>query len=222
MNSILLRAILVMACVFCGLLGFVVGERLAADEVYANRPDDCQVMASVADADAEQDPSEAGARVNLAMCESAKSEMQASLQALTLQKARLLEDLEFYRGLTEPDNQNARSVRVYTAEISPLSGDRVVLRVVLARAESLATKVQGELQLSIRGMSGSEVSDVLVTDLLIGKSPPTTFAFSNFFEWEAELKLPSGFQPDRLLVGVEIKGRRKPLLKSWLWSELES
>lgn len=215
------RVIAVMACVFCGLLGFVVGESNRPADVGGEvAAEDCPIS-NVAHSEAMEDAELGGTRSELVMCEAAKVGLSASVQELTLEKARLLEDLEFYRGLTDPVEPGERSVRVYRVGVAPLGGGRVLLSLILARAESLATKSKMTLRVSVRGVQEGNVRTIPLNELVVGEAPSTTFSFSHFHEWEAELKLPAGFTPDRLIVSIHSKGRKKPLLKSWLWSELE-
>ncbi|MEN8718850.1 MAG: DUF6776 family protein [Oceanococcaceae bacterium] len=217
-RSIPASAVVAMLCAFCGLLGYVAGE-------WRGRQSGPEVAAPVAlpstgvpfaPSSAPKCPTEP-----LLECEAAREALTESVAELTSARARLREDLEFYRGLV--DNRQAdNSVRLHDAEWVALSDDRVLLRLTLVRAGPGQNELEAHLKVVLRGTMDGEVREVLVDRLAIGRAPDLTISLKNFREWEAELRIPVSFVPDRLIVELRRSARSKPVVKSWAWSTLES
>ncbi len=53
-----------------------------------------------------------------------------------------------------------------------------------------------------------------------GETPEPSFRFKYFQQLEGYLTLPDGFSPTRLLVTLEAKGQRKPVIRKYSWLEL--
>ena len=212
-------AVTAMVCALSALIGYVVGEHQATQRTPVAAPvenemileDDVPVEALSCDT----------SEAELLECQTARESLRSSVAQLTQDRAELREDLEFYRGLVDL-RQAERGVRAYKAEVFPLQGNRSLLRVVLVRTGAKAVEVSGQMVLRLRGTQGDDVTDVFVDRLAVGVVPSLNFAFSNFHEWEAELRLPESFQPERLIVELTIEGAAKPLVESWAWSEIKS
>jgi hypothetical protein len=158
---------------------------------------------------------------NLTRCETARASLRESVAELTAQRARLREDLEFYRGLVDPEN-SAGGVRLHAVEWYPLADARVMLRAVLARAGGSRGVATGRMEFRLRGREGDQVREYPVAELVAGPTPGASYRFSRFQEWEAELRVPQAFEPERLIALITPQDSRDTVVKSWAWPALEA
>lgn len=210
-----------LLCAASALLGFVVGERqattagaVASDPVQPSTPGAApESSANLSDLNADQR--------NLTRCETARASLRESVAELTAQRARLREDLEFYRGLIDPENSPG-GVRLHAVEWYPLADARVMLRAVLARSGAPRGVATGRMEFRLRGREGDQVREYSVTELLAGPTPGVNYRFSRFQEWEAELHMPAAFEPERLIALITPQDNNDTVVKSWAWPALEA
>lgn len=126
-----------------------------------------------------------------------------AMQAKILQQQ---EDLAFYRGIVSSDQQ--ADLRIQNFELSQ-SADSTsyLLKLVLAQAIRNDRKVSGQVELSVEGKRDGEPLTLGLRDLLAGDRQQDTmrFAFKYFQNLEANLVLPEGFAPDRVIVRLTPK-----------------
>ena len=139
---------------------------------------------------------------------------------LTSEQAELRAELEFYRGLMRADG-DSEGLRLHRVEWSALDSERVLLRAVLVRAGPQNRVVEGTLAMRLRGRRGDKVVETPISELLAGPPPAERFRLRHFQEWEAELRLPRGFTPERLIATIDPRGA-VPIVKSMPWADLEA
>lgn len=208
-------------CATSALIGFVLGEQQSTsvplDRVSlpnnAGQTDVTEQAASSADLSSELR--------DLTRCETARASLRESVAELTAQRARLREDLEFYRGLVDPENSPG-GVRLHAVEWYALAGARVMLRAVLARSGGSRGVATGRMEFRLRGREGEQVREYPIAELAAGPTPGAEYRFSRFQEWEAELGIPSAFQPERLIALITPQGSDDTVVKSWAWPALEA
>ena len=130
------------------------------------------------------------------------------------------EDLAFYRGIVA--DQQA-GLRVQDFEL--LAGNEASsfsLRLVLAQAMRASQRISGSVELQVEGVQNGESLTLGLAELgVVGEQRKslTGFSFRYFQNLEADLVLPEGFAPERVIVTLRPKGARaKPLEKTYDWA----
>ncbi|MCC5794151.1 MAG: hypothetical protein JJT85_05365 [Chromatiales bacterium] len=123
----------------------------------------------------------------------------AELQATVIAQQ---EDLAFFRGLvSEPgDGEGPRIQNVVIAV--GLAPDSYTVQVVLSQPMGQQQRVSGHLELDVEGTLGERLAVLGLAELSLDESGPERlgFAFRYFQNLEADLRLPDGFLPARLVV----------------------
>lgn len=129
------------------------------------------------------------------------------------------EDLAFYRGIVA-DQQTG--LRVQDFELQ--AGDKVSsfnVRLVLAQAMRATQRISGSVDLRVEGVRDGQPITLSLAELGIEgeqKKSLAGFSFRYFQNLEADLVLPEGFAPERVIVTLRPKGpRAKPLEKTFDW-----
>lgn len=207
-----------MCCALSALVGYVVGEGQASTDGLAAltaRVDEADTTDSKAYGEGQLCPPEP-----LQECEAGREALRESVSDLTRRQARLREDLEFYRGLVDA-GQADDAVRLHQARWVSLGGDRILLRVLMVRGGGASAELPVKLAVKLRGMVSGAVRELRVDRLVVGAVPQLAFELRGFHEWEAEIRLPADFKPDRLIAELTPGKRKRPIVESWLWSEIE-
>ncbi len=130
------------------------------------------------------------------------------------------EDLAFYRGIVA-DQQTG--LRVQDLEL--LAGDNASsfsLRLVLAQAMRASQRISGSVELQVEGVRDGEPLTLGLAELGVvaeQRNALAAFSFRYFQNLEAELVLPEGFAPARVIVKLTPKGKlAKPLKKTFEWA----
>jgi hypothetical protein len=128
------------------------------------------------------------------------------------------EELAFYRGIVGGPGSSGIQVRDFSLHL--LSSSAVQLRFVLTRLERAGQSVRGRVEVRIEGVRSGrpaslDLSSLATTDA--GRS--LSFDLRYFQEMQAELKVPDGFAPQRVVIRVlPANGRMKPSVESYPWS----
>jgi hypothetical protein len=152
--------------------------------------------------------------------EEAYSQVEQRLTGLQDEILAQREDLAFYRGIVA-DQQTG--LRVQDFEL--LAGDvasSYSLRLVLAQAMRASQRISGSVELQVEGIRNGEPLTLGLTELgVVGEQRKSlaAFSFRYFQNLEADLVLPEGFAPQRVIVTLRPKGNRaKPLEKTYDWA----
>lgn len=129
------------------------------------------------------------------------SELQGEVQARE-------EELQFYRSILSPEDR-LPGLRVERTDLRLLPSGGFVLRLVVVQAMRQSNRLEGEVQLLLRGRSGDEEQVLALAEWLSESSRSVDFGFSfrYFQELEWEFRLPEGFVPERLQVELLPGGR---------------
>ena len=142
-----------------------------------------------------------------------ESERQAEL-------GRLQSELDFYRRLSGTSGTQA-GLDIYRAEIIPTESDQV-FQFVLTLTQNIrrAAIISGQARLDIEGILDDHPITLGWSQVSEEEMPEPVFRFKYFQQLEGYLTLPRGFSPTRLLVTLEAKGQRKPIVRDYEWNEL--
>jgi hypothetical protein len=106
-----------------------------------------------------------------------------------------------------------------------LTGDEVSsfsLRLVLAQAMRASQRISGSVELRVEGVQDDKPLTLGLAELGVDDEQRKSlagFSFRYFQNLEADLVLPEGFAPTRVIVTLRPKGSRaKPLEKTFDWA----
>jgi len=130
------------------------------------------------------------------------------------------EDLAFYRGIVA--DQQA-GLRVQDLEmLAGADGSSFSLRLVLAQAMRASQRISGAVELQVEGVRDGKPLTLGLTELGVNaeqRKALAGFAFRYFQNLEADLVLPEGFTPERVIVKLIPKGKRaKSVEKTFDWA----
>jgi len=152
--------------------------------------------------------------------EEAYSQVEQRMTDLQDEILEQREDLAFYRGIVADQKTGLR-----IQDLELLVGDdewSFRLRLVLAQAMRASQRISGSVELQVEGVRDGKPLTLGLTELgVIGEQRKAIagFSFRYFQNLEADLQLPEGFAPARVIVKLTPKGKRaKPLKKTFDWA----
>lgn len=167
-------------------------------------------------------------RVQLAAGEEAKlaqvrerSELARSIGDLQAQLARAQQDLQFYRGITNPQAAQDRAVVVQQFAVAAKDATRrhFALRFTLAREARSDENVSGAVGLTIDGTLSGAAASVELAAISDAKARQIPYNFRYLANFEHPVTLPAGFEP--LRVTLEIRPARagvSPYRRTFVWN----
>lgn len=143
----------------------------------------------------------------------------AELQATILKQQ---EDLAFYRGIVSADQDTG--LRIQDFELLRGANDSSFsLRLVLAQALRNDKRISGHVELNVEGKRDGEPLSLDLADLAAEATEGARidFSFRYFQNLQAELVLPKGFAPERVIVKLKPTGKSvKAVEESFDWPAL--
>jgi hypothetical protein len=135
-------------------------------------------------------------RATYAQVETTLGDLQAQIQAQE-------EELVFYRGIVSPQDRIA-GLRIQSLEALPSDGERrYVVRLLLVQAIVHSRRVSGDVKLQLEGIQDGQIASFDAAELVVPGEPyDMAYEFRYFQGLEAELALPSGFEPQRMTVEI--------------------
>jgi hypothetical protein len=150
--------------------------------------------------------------------------VEATLSDLQRKIQEQSEAIAFYRGIVSPSD-GGRGLRVQDLRLTKGKEDRQYhLRLVLVQVMQHDRSVKGEVDFSIEGAQDGAAVTYALEQLL----PPDAdgnwpFSFRYFQDFDRELVLPEGFEPET--VNIEVISRTKSIAsvkQSFLWATGQS
>lgn len=143
-----------------------------------------------------------------------ESERQAEL-------GQLQSELDFYSRLAGTGGAQS-GLDIYRAEVIPTDSTRV-FQFILTLTQNIrrAAIISGRARVDIEGTMDDRPMTLYWSQVSDGETPEPSFRFKYFQQVESYLTLPEGFSPIRLLVTLEAKGQRKPVIRNYNWNELK-
>jgi len=135
-------------------------------------------------------------RATYAQVETTLGDLQAQIQAQE-------EELVFYRGIVSPQDRIA-GLRIQSLEALPSDGEgRYVVRLLLVQAIVHSRRVSGAVKLQLEGIKDGQMASFDAAELVVPGQPyDMGYEFRYFQGLEAELALPVGFEPQRMIVEI--------------------
>jgi hypothetical protein len=147
----------------------------------------------------------------------AYSQVEQQLAALQAKLIEQQEELAFYRGIVGGGSKGG--VRVQDFALTA-AAEGVRLRFVLAHAERAERDVRGELQIRVEGTRAGRIVSVDLASLAAKPSSvPRSFGFRYFQDIVADLRTPTDFAPQRVVIRILPATRGiKASVESFPWS----
>ncbi|HEX5787939.1 MAG TPA: DUF6776 family protein [Woeseiaceae bacterium] len=149
----------------------------------------------------------------------AYAEVEKSLDDLQAKIQEQQDAIAFYRGIVSPADGNS-GLRVQDFRLTRGPEEREYnIRIVLVQAMKHDRKVSGDVSLSIAGVQDGELRSYDYRDLLPedGESK-WSFSFRYFQDFDRQVVLPDGFEPERVTVHVESRTKSiASIEESYAW-----
>jgi hypothetical protein len=131
------------------------------------------------------------------------AQVKATLGELQAQIQAQEEELVFYRGIVSPQDRVA-GLRIQSLEVLPSDGEgRYLLRLLLVQSIVHSRRVSGTVKLQLEGVQEGQTASFDVAELVAaGTAYDMAYEFRYFQGLEADLSLPSGFEPQRVTVEI--------------------
>jgi len=154
----------------------------------------------------------------------AYQDVEGSLSDLQRKIQEQRDAIEFYRGIISPSD-GGRGLRVQDLRLSKGKEDREYhVRLVLVQVMQHDRSVKGEVRLSLDGAQDGVATTYDLEQLIPSDADRNwPFAFRYFQDFDRELVLPAGFQPER--INIEVRSRTKSIAsveQSFLWQSSQS
>lgn len=130
------------------------------------------------------------------------AQVKATLGDLEAQIQAQEEELVFYRGIVSPQDRIA-GLRIQSLEVLPSDGEaRYLVRLLLVQAIVHNRRVSGAVKLQLEGIKDGQMTSFDAAELVAAGEYDMAYEFRYFQGLEAELALPSGFEPQRVIVEI--------------------
>ena len=147
------------------------------------------------------------------------AEVEKSLEKLQVKIQEQQDAIAFYRGIVSPADGES-GLRVQDFRLTRGEQEREYnVRLVLVQAMKHDRKVMGDVSLSIAGLQDGEQKSYDYRDLLPtdGESE-WAFSFRYFQNFDRQVVLPDGFEPERITVEVESRTKSiESIEESYAW-----
>tara|TARA_R110000787_G_scaffold57667_5_gene131573 strand:- start:19085 stop:19894 length:810 start_codon:yes stop_codon:yes gene_type:complete len=149
--------------------------------------------------------------------------LRESVSGLQAESAQLREQLAFYRSVAAP-GQAQIGVRIVRLSLSARPGDGTWgYELLLLQPARRNADVSGSYRMHIQGKLGNKPKTLTMRPTIVPSQAKPVFSFRTFGTLVGEIKLPDGFQPERVKVALKvdgIKGASSEVTESFDWSML--
>ncbi len=142
----------------------------------------------------------------------ATEEVREEIESLQEEIARQNEEISFYKGVMLP-NVGTKGLRIERLDVSPNSQGRVKYSVLLTQVVDKHDYVQGGVEISVLGQTGSEEKSFLLSELDNEKEDAIRFRFRYFQDINGEMLIPDGFEPREVMIVAQSSGSKAQRLE---------
>lgn len=138
----------------------------------------------------------------------AYKDVEQSLVELQAKIQEQQDAIAFYRGIVSPADGNA-GLRVQDLKLGRTERERVwSVRLVLVQAMKHDRKVSGDVVMTIAGTENGEAKTYKYSDLKPEAADGSwAFSFRYFQDFDREIVLPDGFEPEEVTISVQSRTR---------------
>ena len=137
-------------------------------------------------------------------------EVRDQFAELNKELLELGKELDFYRGIVSPmDNKSGLNIQRF--ELLPAATERVyVYRLMLTQVRRNERYARGTVEMDVEGVRDGAVRVLPFARLASGDARSLKFKFRYFQEFTGELRVPEGFEPQRVTVRLKPSGKGQP------------
>jgi hypothetical protein len=151
----------------------------------------------------------------------ANSEVKKSLGGLQDEILELKKEVAFYRSIVSP-SESSKGLRIQTFNLAS-SGNSYTYRYKLVLTQVMKKNrgfTSGQIDIQIEGIQDGKASVLSLADLTDGEASRLKFKFKYFQDFQADVRLPDGFEP--LRVKLQVSGKNIKINKLYAWSDILS
>lgn len=151
----------------------------------------------------------------------AYKKIKQSLNIMEIRMMELNEELSFYKSIISPsDMQPGVNVQDLRISESTVQG-KYPYRLVLTQNSGHNQIVRGSVRLKILGEKDGKSVNYSLNDLSNNEQNLMEFSFKYFQRFEGNILIPEGFKPIRLIIQINIKGKRlRTVQQSYNWNKV--
>ncbi len=158
---------------------------------------------------------------NTAIEATATQQVNERLDQLNQESLELKEELVFYRSLLSPSELEPGLQILGVQLVKNAKEHSYGYKIVLTQRRNRNRFADGKVEMSITGMLEGESTQLESTNVLADKKGELQFRFKNFQSLEGQLTLPTGFQPQMVLVKVNPRSQRlKKIERNYEWNSI--
>lgn len=149
-----------------------------------------------------------------------REEVASTIGGLQAEVARQRQQLDFLRGVVSGGAAPAATVAIREVRLLPSAvRGRYLLRLALAQPARPEREVSGTVRVVVEGRRGGRSARLELREVSPARTVQLTYRFRYFENLEAELAVPAGFEPDRVLVELRPAERgAAPVTRTLLWT----
>jgi hypothetical protein len=122
----------------------------------------------------------------------------------------LRKELDFYRGIVSPGDVKA-GLRIQRFHLEPGEKEgRFRYNLVLTQVKHNERYVRGLVEIDIEGLEDSKTKLLPLARLVEGDTAALKFKFRYFQNFKGEIRIPEGFQPQRIRIRLKPQGKGQP------------
>jgi len=151
----------------------------------------------------------------------ATEEVRETVESLQSDIAELNEEIRFYKGVMIP-NAESKGLRIERMNLKPLKEPgHFSYSLLLTQVVDKHDYVQGGVEISLIGKQGEESQQLSLDNISTQNKSAERFRFRYFQNVDGELEIPSGFEPEAVMVIAQSSGNRSQRLeKRFEWQRV--
>jgi len=139
--------------------------------------------------------------------------LQDELKSMQNEIFRVKRELEFYQGVME-STRDTKGLNIHGIHIDSLPGTQNYrLKLILTHVTKSDRVAEGILDVVVEGKRNGVAQQLPIIDITTDDSMEFKFKFRNFKKLESDFTLPSGFEPQRVSVVLQPKGKNQSKIK---------
>lgn len=219
------RPVAVAAAVIIGLGCLLLGYVLGQNHVFATRVSTTTLegqLASSEQALAAANAQLADVRLSLQVQGDAVAQLHEDLTVLTTTNSALEEEVIFYKSLMDPSSlaKGLQVAQFSVVELDAANRD-YGFELLLTQVAVRRNVIKGVVRLDVVGRMNGDQQVLSLTEIASFKDYPVPFRFRYFQDVAGQLRLPEGYEPERILVTATQSGK-EAVQSSFEWRPEEA
>lgn len=145
-----------------------------------------------------------------------RQQVQKSVESMQDKLTGLQEELAFYKGIVSP-GAGEEGIHAQSLKFTGGGAPRLYhFRLVLVQVRTKEFRISGDVDMKLYGSQDGKPIILNVSDIVTKGTPSLRFAFQYFENLEGDMILPEGFQPGRVELIINEKGK-DPVKQNFDW-----